>query len=285
MWPLIALVLLASPADDAATRTASEVLAKGGYQVDLPVPPPPRPRPRLPLGGGGGGAGRSGPGAGASEGTPTGGGGADGAGAGGEEPAGDAGGAGGEGSSGPGQAEGATEPPQTQPPHEVPPPPPPVREPATTPASATPSAGIPQALPWILFALCTVAALIVAFRSRGEPVAEEAAGAPARPEPRKVDAALPDPHALAAAGRYAEAIHALLLTALADVARRAKGRASEGLTGRELLQAAAPRGVQLAVQPLLTAVERTHFGGEPASAEDFARCREQARAVQAAWRS
>lgn len=83
---------------------------------------------------------------------------------------------------------------------------------------------------------------------------------------------LSSPSQLAQQGRYQEAIHALLLLAMARLSRRASSL-TPSLTSREVLRAlheSAEISASMAV--LVGAVERSYFGGVPATEEDFARC-------------
>jgi hypothetical protein len=103
--------------------------------------------------------------------------------------------------------------------------------------------------------------------------------APARP--------LSDAEALAQQGRFAEAIHALLLRALAELGRRRGSvAASPAATSREVLRhAGVPAAVKAALAPLVTAVEWMHFGRAPAGATDYAACAEHYRRFRDAWQA
>lgn len=100
---------------------------------------------------------------------------------------------------------------------------------------------------------------------------------PPRPPPAVAAAAaagLPDADSLAAAGRFGEAVHALLLHALAGLARRRGAPLPPSLTGREAIPASGlagePRG---ALAELVAAVERFLFAGRALDAGDWERCR------------
>jgi hypothetical protein len=101
-----------------------------------------------------------------------------------------------------------------------------------------------------------------------------------------IDRPLSDADELATRGMYAEAIHTLLLKTLHELARHASVRIERSHTSREIL-----RRVQLAPDPrdalgvLITYVELTHFGDEPAGAEDYQRCREQFHVFANAFRA
>lgn len=86
---------------------------------------------------------------------------------------------------------------------------------------------------------------------------------------------VPDPEQLAASGRFAEAIHALLLRALVLAARRLDLSWPRSLTSREILRRGKlPDGASSQLGQLIQRVEVHHFGGQEPVAEDFTRCRE-----------
>jgi hypothetical protein len=90
-----------------------------------------------------------------------------------------------------------------------------------------------------------------------------------------IDKPLGDADELAARGEFAEAIHTLLLRTLHELARSAMVRVERSHTSREIL-ARVPllADAREALGGLINAVELTHFGDEPASAADYANCRE-----------
>jgi hypothetical protein len=88
-----------------------------------------------------------------------------------------------------------------------------------------------------------------------------AAARPARPRP------VGDPEQLARDGRYAEAIHALLLKALAETE---PGRERPALTSREIASSARlGRDARAALDALVAAVEWAHFAGQPVGAAEY----------------
>ncbi|WP_242344604.1 DUF4129 domain-containing protein [Anaeromyxobacter terrae] len=100
-----------------------------------------------------------------------------------------------------------------------------------------------------------------------DPEVEGAPGAGAGPEPIPI----PSAEAAAAAGRYGEAIHALLLDTLAALSRAA--RLAPSLTSREIVgrvRLAAPAREALA--GLVAAVELSHFGGAAPGEADYRAC-------------
>lgn len=91
-----------------------------------------------------------------------------------------------------------------------------------------------------------------------------------------IDRPLGDADELARRGQFAEAIHTLLLRTLQELVRRAAVRVAPATTSREIL-ARVPllADARSALAGLITAVEITHFGDEPANAADYERCRQQ----------
>lgn len=81
---------------------------------------------------------------------------------------------------------------------------------------------------------------------------------------------------LARQGHYGEAMHVLLLKSLAEIRTRLGISFAASLTSREIV-----RRVQLpltgrgALSAIVQSVERTYYGGRPASREDYAGCREE----------
>lgn len=96
---------------------------------------------------------------------------------------------------------------------------------------------------------------------------------------------LEDADELARRGRFAEAIHTLLLRTLRELARSAAVEVAPASTSREILARvpllADARG---ALAGLITTVEITHFGEQPANADDYERCRRQFHVFAAAFR-
>jgi hypothetical protein len=101
----------------------------------------------------------------------------------------------------------------------------------------------------------------------------------ARPEAQTAGAAAPpltlsfdDASRLAAEGRYAEAIHALLLAAIRHFAERSRTAIQPSRTSRELVRTL-PLGpdAREAFSELVRTVELSLFGGAPVGAEDYER--------------
>jgi hypothetical protein len=116
----------------------------------------------------------------------------------------------------------------------------------------------------VLLALAWVVRLLVSGRERDVAVPAEAEVAPLEVE-------LTRPERLAAAGRYSEAIHALLLETLAALSRAS--RLPTSFTSREILERVRlPARAREALGGLVLAVEISRFGGIPASEADYRIC-------------
>ena len=84
-----------------------------------------------------------------------------------------------------------------------------------------------------------------------------------------------DAEALAAQGRFGEAIHLLLLGTFEVLARRMGSRLAPGMTAREALaHLTLPAPARPAMADLVDAVETTTFAGHAASESDYVRCAE-----------
>src|SRR5438105_11447299 len=101
-----------------------------------------------------------------------------------------------------------------------------------------------------------------------------------------IEKPLGDADELAMRGEFAEAIHTLLLRTLQELVRSAAVRVAPAMTSREIL-ARVPllADARDALAGLINAVEITHFGDEPANADDYQRCRQQFNAFAAALRA
>lgn len=86
---------------------------------------------------------------------------------------------------------------------------------------------------------------------------------------------VPDPELLAAQGRFAEAIHAVLLRSLVLISRRLGLAWPRSLTSREILrQGRLPTEARDQLGKLIHRVELHHFGGMPPAVSDYQRCHE-----------
>jgi hypothetical protein len=85
---------------------------------------------------------------------------------------------------------------------------------------------------------------------------------------------------LAAEGRFAEAMHMLLLDGLAHMRQRLDQQLSDSLTSREILRSTnLPAEARAALQDVVARVEPTYFGEYPAAAADYGACRESFNAL------
>jgi len=92
-----------------------------------------------------------------------------------------------------------------------------------------------------------------------------------------------DAEALAAQGRFGEAIHLLLLRTFEVLARRMGSRLAPGMTAREALaRLTLPAPARPALADLVDAAETTTFAGRPASEGDYQRCTERFALLQSA---
>lgn len=78
----------------------------------------------------------------------------------------------------------------------------------------------------------------------------------------------------AAEGRYAEAVHHILLRSIEDIARRRPQAIRPALTSRDIARAnAVPEAPRRLFADLAAVVERSLFGGRAVAAEEWTRCR------------
>lgn len=139
--------------------------------------------------------------------------------------------------------------------------------------SLGPWAVLVRILMWI--GLAAVVALAIAWvvnrigvRARDE-VVDPGMGAPA-----PLEIPLESAERLAAAGRFAEAIHVLLLETLAALSRAAQ--LAPSLTSREIVsRVPLPARARDALAGLVLAVEISRFGGTPAGERDYRACLER----------
>ena len=142
--------------------------------------------------------------------------------------------------------------------------------------------------PLLLIALVVIVVILVLLRLRAAGALAAVAGqapAAAGDAPERPRAGLPDHESLSRAGRFAEAIHALLLRALADLDRRSRQLAPSA-TSREIVRRFAPTAaVSSSLLPLVVAVEKMHFGRQAATLDDYTTCVAHYRAFTEAWRT
>jgi hypothetical protein len=103
---------------------------------------------------------------------------------------------------------------------------------------------------------------------------EDEAASLATGGPRPAEVVLEAADDLAAQGRFVDAMHVLLLQALADIRRRLDEEFADSLTSREIL-----RSRQLSdtlrrpLREVISRVEWTYFGGHSADRDDYLACR------------
>ena len=149
-----------------------------------------------------------------------------------------------------------------------------------------PTAPVAQALLWLLLAVlaATLIWVIVVRLREGEwrlPRRRKSAVMTAEPEEEAwapdaapVRAWLKEADALAAEGRYAEAVHHLLFRSIEDIARRRPRLVRPALTSRELAAAeAVPAPARDLFARIARLVERSLFGGRPVSSDDWSGAR------------
>jgi hypothetical protein len=96
---------------------------------------------------------------------------------------------------------------------------------------------------------------------------------------------LDDADALAAAGKFSEAIHTLLALTLYELAGQSSLRLTGAMTSREILAKVPLLGdARTALADLVTAVELTWFGDDVAGQVDYQRCRQQFSMFAAAYK-
>lgn len=111
-------------------------------------------------------------------------------------------------------------------------------------------------------------------RRRAVGVAAEAEEEDWAPEAAPARAWLREADALAAEGRYAEAVHHLLFRSIEDIARRRPRLVRPALTSRELAAAEAlPPPARSLFARIAGLVERSLFGGRPVEASDWTTAR------------
>lgn len=149
------------------------------------------------------------------------------------------------------------------------------------PAVTIPSMGAGAFLGKVVFVVLigVVVLLVVGWILREVVDRRRRSGADAGPEAATATAATPelnlsfdDASRLAAEGRYAEAVHALLLAAIRHFAERSRTAIQPSRTSRELVRTL-PLGpdTREAFTELVRTVELSLFGGAPVGAEDYER--------------
>jgi hypothetical protein len=142
--------------------------------------------------------------------------------------------------------------------------------PATVDWDLGPFAALIRILLWTALAVVVVLAVVwVVNRIGGRPREGEAEAGTGAPGPLEVP--LDSAERLATAGRFAEAIHVLLLETLAALSRAAQ--LAPSLTSREIVaRVPLPARAREALAGLVLAVEVSRFGGTPAGERDYRDC-------------
>jgi hypothetical protein len=111
-------------------------------------------------------------------------------------------------------------------------------------------------------------------RGRAGGAIRDAADSDLVPEPAVARAWLDEADALAAEGRYGEAIHHLLIHSIEHIGRKRPQLLRPALTSRDIAATPAiPPAPRLIFARIAAAVERSLFGGRPVDAEEWAACR------------
>jgi hypothetical protein len=153
--------------------------------------------------------------------------------------------------------------------------------------------GVATALLWGL--VIVVALLVIVFIVRqassmtGEAEPVKTASDDDAEDPNRLAAVIERPRddadQLAHEGRFAEAIHTLLLRTVHELASQNLVRVTPSMTSREVLAKVPMLGdARAALAGLVSAVELTWFGDDVPGAADYARCREQFELFAAAYR-
>ncbi len=95
-----------------------------------------------------------------------------------------------------------------------------------------------------------------------------------RPDREQARALLEEADALAAGGRFGEAVHILLFRSIDDLAGRRPGLVRPALTSRDIAGLdQMPASARTAFARIAERVERSFFGGRPADQQDFVHAR------------
>lgn len=108
-----------------------------------------------------------------------------------------------------------------------------------------------------------------------------------RPSAAKARTLLEDADRLAAAGRFAEAVHLILFRSIEDIEGKRPDLIKPALTSRDIAQLdGVPERVRRTFSQIARVVERSFFGGRPVGADEFAACRQayEGFAFNEAWR-
>jgi len=141
------------------------------------------------------------------------------------------------------------------------------------------------ALKWVFWAGLAVAALLIAWflvrdlvrirlGERRRPHDLSKGLEPWHPSAERAQALLSDADLLAEQGRYAEAVHLILVRSVDDFAGHRPGVVKPALTSRDLARLdALPQAARTAFSHIAQVVEQSLFGGDEVDQERFSACR------------
>jgi hypothetical protein len=122
--------------------------------------------------------------------------------------------------------------------------------------------------------------LVPAWRSRAGAPWVEQEGAAGETAPGSQAVIIEAADELAARGRFVEAMHMLLLHGLAHLRQRLDRQFSDSLTSREILHSTdLPEAARASLRDVVSRVELTYFGKQPAGLADYTACRESFHAL------
>jgi hypothetical protein len=145
---------------------------------------------------------------------------------------------------------------------------------------------LPPATLWIVIAIAigillyAFRDLIPAWRSRAGSRWAEPEGTAGETAPGDQAVIIEAADELAARGRFVEAMHMLLLHGLAHLRQRLDRQFSDSLTSREILHSTdLPEAARASLRDVVSRVELTYFGKQPAGLADYTACRESFNAL------
>ena len=95
-----------------------------------------------------------------------------------------------------------------------------------------------------------------------------------RPDQAQASALLEEADALAASGRFAEAVHLLLFRSIEEVRKQRTGGVPQSLTAREIQSLSdLTERTRAALGPIISIVENSFFGGRPVDRDDWQNAR------------
>jgi hypothetical protein len=116
---------------------------------------------------------------------------------------------------------------------------------------------------------------LIRIRLPGKGIKPAVPAAEWRPAPAAALSLLSDADALAAEGRFAEAVHLLLLRSINDIDGRLPNTVRPALTARDIADLSRlPAAARPAFKRIARVVEASLFGGQPVDRETFSDCRE-----------